>query len=128
MFQVALATKHHNQSQGWTDALAIVNCISLVIFTLEFLVKIIALRHIYFSSGWNIFDLLVLVLQTVEIALWTAGKDFMPVPVATMRIVEEHYMPLIPVISTLTLAYYFRSDLPSVSICLEESEVHWEFV
>ncbi|XP_026166669.1 sodium channel protein type 4 subunit alpha B-like isoform X2 [Mastacembelus armatus] len=38
-----------------------------IIFFIEFLLKIIALRHHYFTVGWNILDFVVLFVCTVEI-------------------------------------------------------------
>ena len=42
-----------------------VNFIFIVVFTTEFVLKLFALRHYYFTNGWNIFDVVVVILSIV---------------------------------------------------------------
>lgn len=44
--------------------------IYILIFLLEFILKLVALRQHYFKDGWNIIDFIVLLIQI-------AGKFFM---------------------------------------------------
>ena len=39
------------------------------IYTLEFLIKVIALKSAYFSEGWNVFDFLIVVSAAIGIGL-----------------------------------------------------------
>ena len=42
-------------------ALEIVNYFFTLIYTLEFIIKLIAFKRDYFENGWNIFDFLIVV-------------------------------------------------------------------
>lgn len=42
-----------------------INLVFIVIFTMECVLKIIALRHYFFTIGWNIFDFVVVILSIV---------------------------------------------------------------
>ncbi|XP_048858105.1 sodium channel protein type 4 subunit alpha-like isoform X1 [Brienomyrus brachyistius] len=46
-----------------------INLAFIVIFTMECVIKIIALRHYFFTIGWNIFDFVVVILSIVGIVL-----------------------------------------------------------
>uniref|UniRef100_A0A3B3SXP9 Sodium channel protein n=1 Tax=Paramormyrops kingsleyae TaxID=1676925 RepID=A0A3B3SXP9_9TELE len=46
-----------------------INLVFIVIFTMECVLKIIALRHYFFTIGWNIFDFVVVILSIVGIVL-----------------------------------------------------------
>ncbi|OXB59298.1 hypothetical protein ASZ78_012957 [Callipepla squamata] len=46
-----------------------INYFFVAVFTGECIIKIIALRHYFFTTGWNIFDLVVVVLSLVSVAL-----------------------------------------------------------
>ncbi|NXC41524.1 SCN4A protein, partial [Penelope pileata] len=46
-----------------------INYFFVAIFTGECVIKIIALRHYFFTSGWNIFDLVVVILSLVSTGL-----------------------------------------------------------
>ncbi|XP_062900562.1 sodium channel, voltage gated, type V-like, alpha b isoform X3 [Mobula hypostoma] len=49
--------------------LFIINVIFIAIFTSECALKIIALRHYFFTIGWNIFDFVVVILSIIGIVL-----------------------------------------------------------
>ncbi|XP_048872082.1 sodium channel protein type 4 subunit alpha-like [Brienomyrus brachyistius] len=57
------------QPDGMTDTLYKINLAFIVIFTAECFMKIFALRHYYFTVGWNIFDFVVVILSVVGIVL-----------------------------------------------------------
>lgn len=42
-----------------------VNLAFVVVFTAECLLKVLALRHYFFTVGWNIFDFVVVILSIV---------------------------------------------------------------
>ncbi|NWS56287.1 SCN5A protein, partial [Chunga burmeisteri] len=58
-----------NSQNGIKDILNKINFVFVAIFTGECVIKILALRHYFFTSGWNIFDLAVVVLSLVSIGL-----------------------------------------------------------
>lgn len=58
---LVLAIVWYDMSQGTKDVLAILNYIFMIIFTLECIFKLIALKSAYFKDGWNIFDFVVVV-------------------------------------------------------------------
>uniref|UniRef100_A0A8C1TX27 Sodium channel protein n=1 Tax=Cyprinus carpio TaxID=7962 RepID=A0A8C1TX27_CYPCA len=59
----------HDQSQETENILYWVNFIFIVAFTTEFVLKLFALRHYYFTNGWNIFDCVVVILSIVGMFL-----------------------------------------------------------
>ncbi|XP_065601047.1 sodium channel protein type 5 subunit alpha-like [Cyrtonyx montezumae] len=53
-----------------------INYFFVAVFTGECVIKIIALRHYFFTTGWNIFDLVVVVLSLVSVALAEVFSTF----------------------------------------------------
>ncbi|XP_042744374.1 sodium channel protein type 1 subunit alpha-like [Lagopus leucura] len=69
------------------DVLKRINYFFVAVFTGECVIKIIALRHYFFTIGWNIFDLVVVVLSLVSIALAEAfSKFFSPTLLRIIRL------------------------------------------
>ncbi|XP_055662607.1 sodium channel protein type 5 subunit alpha-like isoform X2 [Falco peregrinus] len=58
-----------NNENNIKDVLKKINFFFVVVFTGECVIKILALRHYFFTSAWNIFDLAVVVLSLVSIGL-----------------------------------------------------------
>ncbi|XP_032298869.1 sodium channel protein type 5 subunit alpha-like [Coturnix japonica] len=58
------------------EVLKRINYFFVAVFTGECVIKIIALRHYFFTTGWNIFDLVVVVLSLVSIALSEVFSKF----------------------------------------------------
>ncbi|KAM6142235.1 sodium channel protein type 5 subunit alpha-like [Phoenicopterus ruber ruber] len=58
-----------NSQNGTKDVLNKINFFFVAVFTAECVIKILALRQYFFTSGWNIFDLAVVVLSLVSIGL-----------------------------------------------------------
>lgn len=58
------------ESEGQTEQVKkifdILNIAFVVIFTIECLIKIFALRQYYFTNGWNLFDCVVVVLSIIS--------------------------------------------------------------
>lgn len=54
-----------DQSEQMTYVLYRINVVFIVIFSGECLLKMISLRHYYFTSGWNIFDFIVVILSII---------------------------------------------------------------
>eukprot|EP00117_Sycon_ciliatum_P046107 scpid9228/ scgid2998/ Sodium channel protein 60E; Drosophila ion channel 60; Drosophila sodium channel 1; Protein smell-impaired 60E; Sodium channel 2 len=59
---VLIATEHHNQSKTWTEVQFYLNLTLTTFYILEATVKIYTWRKAYFQSGWNLFDLLIIML------------------------------------------------------------------
>lgn len=55
-----------NSQNGIKDVLNKINYFFVAVFTGECVIKILALRHYFFTSGWNLFDLAVVVLSLVS--------------------------------------------------------------
>lgn len=62
---VTMMVETDDQSPKTEEVLYWVNFVFIVIFTGEFLLKLFALRHYYFTNGWNIFDVVVVILSIV---------------------------------------------------------------
>ncbi|KAK2914959.1 hypothetical protein Q8A73_005553 [Channa argus] len=62
---VTMMVETDDQSEETENVLYWVNFIFIVVFTGEFLLKLFALRHYYFTNGWNIFDVVVVILSIV---------------------------------------------------------------
>uniref|UniRef100_A0A1A8BD55 Sodium channel protein n=3 Tax=Nothobranchius TaxID=28779 RepID=A0A1A8BD55_NOTKA len=66
---VTMMVETDDQSEQTENVLYWVNFIFIVVFTTEFLLKLFALRHYYFTNGWNIFDVVVVILSIVGMFL-----------------------------------------------------------
>ncbi|XP_029947550.1 sodium channel, voltage gated, type VIII, alpha subunit b [Salarias fasciatus] len=66
---VTMMVETDDQSEDTENVLYWVNFIFIVVFTGEFLLKLFALRHYYFTNGWNIFDVVVVILSIVGMFL-----------------------------------------------------------
>ncbi|KAG7331059.1 hypothetical protein KOW79_005028 [Hemibagrus wyckioides] len=62
---VTMMVESENQSQEARSHLKKINMVFVVIFTMECVLKMIALRHYFFTLGWNIFDFVVVILSIV---------------------------------------------------------------
>ncbi|KAM3872072.1 voltage-dependent L-type calcium channel subunit alpha-1D [Diretmus argenteus] len=67
---LTLAVQHYEQSKQFTSIMDILNMIFTVVFTVEMVVKLLALRmHHYFIDPWNSFDALIVVGSVLDIAV-----------------------------------------------------------
>jgi voltage-gated sodium channel type IX alpha len=61
------------EKEGQTDYMSFVlywiNVVFIILFTGECVLKLISLRHYYFTVGWNIFDFVVVILSIVGKAI-----------------------------------------------------------
>ncbi|NXF86076.1 SCN4A protein, partial [Eubucco bourcierii] len=62
--------------EGVKSVLNKINYFFVAVFTAECVIKMLALRQYFFTSGWNIFDLAVVVLSLLSIGLSEAFKAF----------------------------------------------------
>uniref|UniRef100_A0A672T367 Sodium channel protein n=1 Tax=Sinocyclocheilus grahami TaxID=75366 RepID=A0A672T367_SINGR len=66
---VTMMVETDDQSGETENILYWVNFIFIVAFTGEFVLKLFALRHYYFTNGWNVFDCVVVILSIVGMFL-----------------------------------------------------------
>ncbi|KAM3877860.1 sodium channel, voltage gated, type VIII, alpha subunit b [Diretmus argenteus] len=66
---VTMMVETDDQTEDTENVLYWVNFIFIVVFTTEFVLKLFALRHYYFTIGWNIFDVVVVILSIVGMFL-----------------------------------------------------------
>ncbi|XP_066487470.1 sodium channel protein type 5 subunit alpha-like isoform X4 [Tiliqua scincoides] len=62
---VTMMVETDDQSQEKVNILYKINLVFVAIFTAECIFKMLALRHYYFTNGWNIFDFVVVILSIV---------------------------------------------------------------
>ncbi|KAF2982471.1 hypothetical protein EK904_003903, partial [Melospiza melodia maxima] len=65
---VTMMVETDDQSKEMETILSRINLVFIVLFTGEFVLKLISLRHYYFTIGWNIFDFVVVILSIVDFA------------------------------------------------------------
>ncbi|XP_044525039.1 sodium channel protein type 1 subunit alpha [Gracilinanus agilis] len=66
---VTMMVETDDQSEEMTSILSRINLVFIVLFTGECVLKMISLRHYYFTIGWNIFDFVVVILSIVGMFL-----------------------------------------------------------
>nr|XP_021505159.1 sodium channel protein type 1 subunit alpha-like [Meriones unguiculatus] len=66
---VTMMVETDDQSDYVTIILSRINLVFIVLFTGECVLKLISLRHYYFTIGWNIFDFVVVILSIVGMFL-----------------------------------------------------------
>uniref|UniRef100_A0A8C5SRN1 Sodium channel protein n=1 Tax=Laticauda laticaudata TaxID=8630 RepID=A0A8C5SRN1_LATLA len=62
---VTMMVEADDQSQEKLYVLNKINILFITLFTTECAMKLVALRHYYFINGWNIFDLVVVIMSIV---------------------------------------------------------------
>jgi voltage-gated sodium channel type IX alpha len=62
---ITMMVEKEGQSEYMTDVLYWINVVFIILFTGECVLKLISLRHYYFTVGWNIFDFVVVILSIV---------------------------------------------------------------
>ncbi|XP_060036392.1 sodium channel protein type 11 subunit alpha [Erinaceus europaeus] len=72
---ICMMAESHRQSLAMKDTLENLNLLFVVIFTIECLIKIFALRQYYFTNGWNLFDCVVVVLSIVSLMVSALEKQ-----------------------------------------------------
>ncbi|CAL8335808.1 unnamed protein product [Lota lota] len=66
---VTMMVETDDQTDETEHILYWVNFVFIVAFTTEFVLKLFALRHYYFTIGWNVFDVVVVILSIVGMFL-----------------------------------------------------------
>ncbi|KAM6332731.1 sodium channel protein type 3 subunit alpha isoform 11-T11 [Podargus strigoides] len=66
---VTMMVETDDQSKEMETILSRINLVFIILFTGEFVLKLVSLRHYYFTIGWNIFDFVVVILSIVGMFL-----------------------------------------------------------
>ncbi|KAK9396061.1 sodium channel protein type 5 subunit alpha-like [Crotalus adamanteus] len=77
-----------DQSQEKIYVLNKINILFITLFTTECVMKLVALRHYYFINGWNIFDLVVVIMSIVGNVLSGIVVSFSPTLFRVIRLVR----------------------------------------
>ena len=74
-------------TDAWRSVLEKLNIFFITVYTSEMLIKLFALRQYYFTVGWNIFDLVVLILSFMALLLEDLKERYFHVSPAMLRVV-----------------------------------------
>ncbi|NXF37376.1 SCN2A protein, partial [Nyctibius bracteatus] len=66
---VTMMVETDDQSKEMETILSRINLVFIILFTGECVLKLVSLRHYYFTIGWNIFDFVVVILSIVGMFL-----------------------------------------------------------
>ncbi|XP_051986096.1 sodium channel protein type 2 subunit alpha-like isoform X10 [Xyrauchen texanus] len=66
---VTMMVETDDQTKEMDDILYWINLVFIVLFTGECTLKMVSLRHYYFTIGWNVFDFVVVILSIVGMFL-----------------------------------------------------------
>uniref|UniRef100_A0A670ZXI1 Sodium channel protein n=1 Tax=Pseudonaja textilis TaxID=8673 RepID=A0A670ZXI1_PSETE len=85
---VTMMVEADDQSQEKLYVLNKINILFITLFTTECAMKLVALRHYYFINGWNIFDLVVVIMSIVGNVLSGIVVYFSPTLFRVIRLVR----------------------------------------
>ncbi|XP_062813886.1 sodium channel protein type 5 subunit alpha isoform X1 [Anolis carolinensis] len=85
---VTMMVEADEQSAEKTYVLSKINVLFITIFTAECVMKLVALRYYYFTNGWNIFDLVVVIMSIVGSVLSGIVVSFSPTLFRVIRLVR----------------------------------------
>lgn len=66
---IVMSMKFHNMPADLVEFSAIANYVFAAVFNLEMFMKLIALGRTYFQSGWNIFDMFIVIMSDMGLLL-----------------------------------------------------------
>ncbi|XP_006766579.1 PREDICTED: sodium channel protein type 9 subunit alpha isoform X3 [Myotis davidii] len=66
---VTMMVEKEGQSPYMTNVLYWINVVFIILFTGECVLKLVSLRHYYFTVGWNIFDFVIVIISIVGMFL-----------------------------------------------------------
>ena len=67
---ISFTVQHYRQPVYWDDILDVIDFAFTTIFVLEACVKIIGLRWHYFRLAWNVFDLVITMINVIGKSLF----------------------------------------------------------
>uniref|UniRef100_A0A4W5NNR5 Voltage-dependent L-type calcium channel subunit alpha n=1 Tax=Hucho hucho TaxID=62062 RepID=A0A4W5NNR5_9TELE len=84
---LTLAVQHYEQSKTFNAVMDILNLIFTALFTIEMIIKLLALRtHQYFIDAWNSFDALIVVGSVLDIVVSELSKESGKVSITFFRL------------------------------------------
>ncbi|XP_071164276.1 sodium channel protein para-like isoform X1 [Mytilus edulis] len=84
---LTMTLEHHNMTETFSTVLIYINMSFIVVFTVECVLKLLALRWFYFKIPWNVFDFVVVVLSILGVAIKDAMEALL-VPPTLLRVVR----------------------------------------
>ncbi|CAC5417965.1 SCN2A [Mytilus coruscus] len=84
---LTMTLEHHNMTETFSNVLQYINMSFIVVFTVECVLKLLALRWFYFKIPWNVFDFVVVVLSILGVAIKDAMEALL-VPPTLLRVVR----------------------------------------
>ncbi|XP_036392034.1 sodium channel protein type 4 subunit alpha B-like [Megalops cyprinoides] len=106
LYALSLMLERDSQSMEAEEILYFIRLGFIIVFTLQCLLKIFALRKYYFTIGWNVFDFVVAIVLLVELFLADLMLRYLVIPY------------ILPVLS---LIHYVRGGLRNLLISLRMS-------
>uniref|UniRef100_A0A6I8NPH1 Sodium channel protein n=1 Tax=Ornithorhynchus anatinus TaxID=9258 RepID=A0A6I8NPH1_ORNAN len=86
---VAMMVEADDQNKTVQKYLDGINLLFVALFTAECIVKVFALRHYYFTNGWNLFDCVVVVLSVISsVVSQLEDAEHIPFPPTLFRIIR----------------------------------------
>nr|XP_056713191.1 sodium channel protein type 5 subunit alpha-like [Euleptes europaea] len=85
---VTMMVETDDQSETKTHVLKQINTLFITVFTAECVMKMIALRYYFFTNGWNIFDLVVVIMSIVGSVISNFVGSFSPTLFRVIRLVR----------------------------------------
>ena len=79
---------HYEQSEQFELTLVYLNYAFIAIFTIEFLMKFVALNYRYFKIGLNVFDFGILVLSIVGLPFEDLMKNYLSISPTLLRVIR----------------------------------------
>ena len=79
---------HYDQSEKFETLLVYLNYAFIAIFTIEFIMKFIALNYRYFKIGLNIFDFVILIFSIIGLPFENFIKNYFSVSPTFLRVIR----------------------------------------
>lgn len=92
---VAMAIEHHGQSEDLSSILDLTELCFASIFALEALLKLCGMGPVkYWNSGWNRFDLFLVITSIVQVVLQSISADMFNATVSRHSLLRNHRLRL----------------------------------
>uniref|UniRef100_A0A8C0UFQ0 Sodium channel protein n=1 Tax=Cyanistes caeruleus TaxID=156563 RepID=A0A8C0UFQ0_CYACU len=111
---VTMMVETDDQSQEKVNILHKINMLFVAIFTGECIFKMLALRHYYFTNGWNIFDFVVVILSIVGTVLSDIIQKYFFSPTLFRVIRLARIGRILRLIRVRTLLFALMMSLPAL--------------
>ncbi|XP_071442957.1 sodium channel protein para-like [Hetaerina americana] len=120
---LAMTLDHYQQSETFSFILDHLNMIFIVIFSIECLMKIFALRYHYFKDPWNLFDFVVVILSILGLVLSDLMEKYFVSPTLLRVVRVAKVGPMLRLVKGAkgirTFLFTLSMSLPALfNICL----------